>query len=135
MDAIIEYLIEHGGIWGVLLAFSIAWIIFRERTFAISSKSSNKGSDLLNKSIKKIETNQNFTHTKIEEISKAMEDFKEINVRQAKAAHALQEKLQEVNDDRVDELKEILSDYNKTMTELSMGIEKMNLILDIKLGE
>ena len=134
MDAIVEYLITKGGIWGVLLAISLAWIVFRERAWNAVGKTSVKEVDL-DASIKTLTSKQDLTHSKIEEINKAMESFKDINSKQAKAARALQEKLQEVNDERVDELKEVLRDYNKTMAELSHGIEKMNLILDLKLGE
>lgn len=134
MDTIIEYLIAKGGIWGLLLAVSLAWIVFREKAWIDLGKNNSKGTEL-NDSIKKLFTKHEATHNKISEVIKAMEDFKEINNKQAKAARALQEKLQEVNDERVDELREILQDYNKTMGELSLGIEKMNIILDIKLGD
>lgn len=134
MDTIIEYLVANGGIWGVLLALAITWILFREKKFYVAEKKEFEKIDL-NDSLIKLTSKHDLTHTKIEEIAKAVSDFKEINYKQAKAARALQEKLQEVNDERIDELKEVLKDYNKTMSELSFGIEKMNLILDMKLGD
>jgi biopolymer transport protein ExbB/TolQ len=134
MDAIIEYLIAKGGIWGVLLAASLAWIVFRERAWSLTGKDKTKSVDI-NDSLKKLSSKHELTYSKIEDIGRAMDDFKDINRKQAKAAHALQEKLQEVNDERVDELKEVLQDYNKTMAELSLGIDKMNFILDMKLGD
>jgi uncharacterized coiled-coil protein SlyX len=131
MESIIDYLISKGGIWGLLLALSLAWIVFRENSWLKSNTDDKLNLDI---SIKSLLSKHDSTDNKIEEISKAITDFKDINHRQAKAARALQEKLQEVNDERIDELKEILQDYNKTMAELSFGIEKMNLILDMKLG-
>lgn len=41
MDLIIQYLIEKGGGFGVLLAISLAWIVFREKNL-LSQKSEDK---------------------------------------------------------------------------------------------
>ena len=104
MESIIDYLISKGGIWGLLLALSLAWIVFRENSWLKSNTDDKLNLDI---SIKSLLSKHDSTDNKIEEISKAITDFKDINHRQAKAARALQEKLQEVNDERIDELKEI----------------------------
>ncbi len=62
-----------------------------------------------------------------------IESFKDINEKNHDRIEKLTEQLQQVNDERVDELKDLLQEYSKTMNELSLALEKVKFVLKTKL--
>lgn len=131
MDKLIEYLFTNGGAMGAALAAAISWIVFREKTIADSKKEipPSTGEDVKALS-KEITDSHAKTVLKLDEMAKTIDAFKEINLRQARISKNLQERLQQSNDDRIDELKEILQDYSRAMNDLSLALDKTNFYIE-----
>lgn len=103
MEAILlSALLEKGGIFGIISAFAFFWIIHKDKQFMIKS---NTLEDKLAKQAGKIKQLQ------IENI----ENIKEIN---------------KINEDRVSDLKQILSEHNKTFNDTSIALEKIQFFLE-----
>lgn len=150
IDYIVKYVIQHGGIWGLLAVLAAAWILYRE--WMLSKKNSSKGSDdskskdSFSEIIKERQEDQTRVleqnSEKITEVSQKLQDisnhidtFVEINKSNNEKIERLTEQLQQVNDERVEELKEILASYNKTMNELALTLQKIKFVLKTRLGE
>jgi len=204
MELIITYLIEKGGMFGVLLAISIAWITFREKQLfnKSSPKKSNDSSDIdkilyivedmkkrqedacssLNSmipmveqivdlektellNIEKLGTQILEVDTKISQVERKTQDLWEwhsirdsdgvpvwyvrksledsisklelsvqslqTNITQVNDSlrSDFEDRLQKVNSDRVIELRELLENYNKTVTDLILALEKIKFLL------
>lgn len=194
MDIIIEYLIEKGGIFGVLLAIALAWIAFREQNF-YKNQNSDKSKDKKDESenniekillaVENLKTSQkeltdqarelspliNQIHKLDQDIEKKIRDLWEwhsvfddegvpiwyvrkslgesienleitVDLLQEKFLQAnetlrtdLMSRLQKINDERVVELKELLENYNKTVTDLIIALEKIKFLLKSEKGE
>lgn len=211
MDLIIQYLIEKGGGFGVLLAISLAWIVFREKSLLSQKPESKEEEDKKQNNLEievarilctvqevKTEVERGFSvvsshnpmleqifnmektggnkmekinahitvvENKILEIDKKTKDLwdwhsvkdqegfpiwyhrrgTEEAIYKLKEAiddldanftqitksmcSDLDERLQKVNDERVNELKRVLDAYNKTVTDLVITLEKIKFIL------
>lgn len=127
MEIIINYLLTQGGIFGFFLALSISWIVWRETSSAKKKKDSS--------SLDIVIKNQNNVKNALSEISRTIDSFKEINKKNEEMIIGLQSKIQEVNDDRIQEIKEILQDYSKAMGDLSIALEKIHMVLEYKIKE
>jgi DNA repair ATPase RecN len=181
-ELIFTYLIEKGGIFGVLFALSLFWIIFRERTLlGIGSKKTDKKPDNvelekvlyenLKNSLNDIGQKTSDIEMKLLDIEKKVEDLwdwhavkdsegvplwyvrrslegsinnleKSVIDLRIQMMESLKyinnvidnkddasDKLQKVNDERVVELKSIIENYNKTMNDLSLALEKIKYVL------
>jgi citrate synthase len=141
-EVIVTYMITKGGIWGLLLSMSLFWIIFREKMLSDSGKkksaeieakeSSEEKLSRLASDYNDLKINQNKTIKKLADIQNAVESvqilIKNDNLCQDRE-EKLTEQLRKVNDERVTELKELLTSYSKNMTELSIALEKIKYAL------
>ncbi len=188
-ELIFTYLLEKGGIFGLLFALTLFWIIFRERALFMSnnSKKSEKKedntalekilyanlkdsvSDINNKAVdiseklldieKKVDDLWDWhavkdddgvplwyvrrsLETSINNLEKSITGLKEQMGENLKYLNNFIEsrddssdKLQKVNDERVTELKSIIENYNKTMNDLSLALEKIKYALRSHNGE
>lgn len=150
IDFLVKALIEHGGIFGLLLAIAIGFIIFREYNLAKKTKDEAAESYTSNASnfdmIKEKQDNQiKLVSQNIEKLGDASRKIQEIHIQlenlislskaNDKQIEKLREQLQQVNNERVEELKEILNHYNETMNSLTLTLEKIKFVLQTKLGE
>ena len=148
LNTVVEYLLKEGGIFGLLVIISFIWIGFREWTLVKSKKNEKEIRDSnavtieesavikerQKSQIKILESNETKLkeiQDKISEITNHIDGF--INANQKNKQLTAQ--LQQVNDERVEELKEILGSYNKTMNELALTLEKIKFVLKTRLGE
>jgi hypothetical protein len=150
---IIQYLVEQGGFWGLLVALALAWIAFREWSLAKKKKAAaveeTPKPNLLQEDtaiikerqedqIRFIEQNSerlNEVNQKLQDISLHIDNFVNINQSNSEKIEKLSEQLQQVNDERVEELKELLNSYNRTMNELALTLQKIKFVLQTRLGE
>jgi uncharacterized membrane protein YhiD involved in acid resistance len=116
MDLLIEYMITRGGVWGFLLALAVLWIFWRETNF-FKNKSVKKEEEegdslkeIVNTHSKEIKYSQQKSAETLQEIAATIESFKKINHENSERIVQLTEQLQQVNDNRVDELKNILQE-------------------------
>lgn len=218
MDIIITYLIERGGMFGVLLAISFAWIVFREKQFfqktgaskAKISEASDKNADIdkiiyivegmkqrqeeacsslstlapiisqiheLEKAevlgLEKLGNQIAGIDLKISDVEKKTHDLwdwhavkdsdgvplwyvrrsleesilkleasvgsLQLNMTEVNISLRtdLKDRLQEVNNERIAELKRLLGTYNKTVTDLILALEKIKFLLksEERIGE
>lgn len=150
IDYIVKYLVELGGIWGLLIALALAWIAFREWNLAKRKKSKtveSKGQLEEDAAVIKerqedqtrfIEQNSerlNEVNQKLQDISTHIDNFVNINKSNSEKIEKLTEQLQQVNDERIEELKDLLTSYNKTMNELALTLQKIKFVLKTRLGE
>src|SRR5690606_8719959 len=138
LDFIVRYVIEQGGLLGMLILLYLRWIGFREWSLI---KNKKKESDSSNSKLeddtslikerqetqmKAIELSAeklDEINQKLQDISNHIDSFVKTNDNNAKKIEKLTEQLQQVNDERVEELKELLGSYHKTMNELSLTLQ------------
>lgn len=103
MEALlISALLEKGGIFGIVSAFAFFWIIYKDKQFVI------KSTDLEDKLASQA--------GRIRELEIENSDsIKEIN---------------KLNEDRVEDLKQILSEHNKTFNDTLISLEKIQFFLE-----
>lgn len=152
IDFIVKYLVEQGGIWGLLVALALAWIAFREWNLAKKKKSAVEETPKPNSlqedasivkgrqedQIRFIEQHSerlNEINQKLQDISLHIDNFVNINQSNNEKIERLSEQLQQVNDERVEELKELLNSYNRTMNELALTLQKIKFVLQTRLGK
>lgn len=150
INYITKYVIEEGGIWGLLAILAISWVSVREFNILKEKRKDlscekNKIEEVLNltrerqeEQIKNMDASLeklSDINIKIIEISMDIENFSKVNRDNNKKIEKLTNQLQQVNDERVEELKELLSSYNSTMNELSITLQKIKFVLKTKLGE
>lgn len=139
-EIIITYLIQKGGVWGLLLSLAIFWILFRERMWYTAKGNKKEETitevnkvELILDETKEIKENQKISSEKLEKLTSIIEACeKTIDAQEEKIAK-LTEQLQQVNDERIEELKSLLQNYSKTMTELTLALEKIKFVLKTKL--
>jgi GTP1/Obg family GTP-binding protein len=103
MEALlITALLEKGGLFGIVAAFAFFWILYKDKQFML------KTNTLEDKLIKQA------AQAKKLEIDN-LENIKEIN---------------KVNEDRVNDLKQILAEHNKTFNDTSIALEKIQFFLE-----
>jgi len=147
-ELIISALIERGGVFGLLLSISFGWIVYRERQFSSKSKEAEndkKNEQVLNDILSKINIiyenvddyriSNSKTLKKISEVFVYLEQFEKVNSENLFRIDKLSENLENVNQERVEELKEVLLNYNKTITELTITLEKIKFLLKNKINE
>lgn len=152
LNVIVTFLLQEGGVFGALIVIAMSWITYREWTLLKKKKiteevKNNKSlveeeSALIRQSqdiqLQAIEKNQaklDNIEVKIQDISNHIDNFVKLNEDNNEKVKILSEQLQQVNDERVEELKEILGSYNKTMNELALTLQKIKFVLQTKLGE
>lgn len=145
LNTVANYILQSGGIWGLLLIFAIFYIVYKEWLASKSSKSNfdiEKSSEELLEELDIIKEQHKQYSEKIENLNLKLEkicieiaSFKDINEHSDEQIKELTKQLQEVNEDRVAELKELISNYSKTMNELSLTLQKIKFVLSTKLKE
>lgn len=144
IDIIITGLVTQGGLLGLLLSLSIIWILFREKIIKfvrpVNFSADESPKETIDQKIDKlilehleIKSSQFKVARKINDIANAVDHFLIIYSENNKKIEKLTEQLQEVNDERVDELKLLLQNYSTTMTELALALEKIKFALRSKL--
>ena len=140
------------GIWGLLLGISIIWIAFREWNLSKKNKtdenSSKEENNFLKEAILIKERQENHVkvleqnNLKLQDISDELKNvsininnFLKLNDTDHEQIEHLISQLQNVNDERVDELKEILNSYNRTMNELTLTLQKIKFVLKNNLDD
>lgn len=147
IDFIVKYIIEQGGLLGLLITLAFGWIGYREWSL---TKNKRKDDNLIKTKVEEntliIKEKQdehlklsaeklNEIIQKLEDISSLIDNFIEVNQNNSNKIEKLTEQLQQVNDDRIEELKELLNSYNKTMNELAITLQKFQFILNVRLGD
>ncbi len=145
MELVISYLIEKGGIWGVMLAMSIAWIVWREKTSKGVEKSDGveelKIKDLIDKSesiLKEITSLKDKSYEmndKIVNIINICKDLEKTNIYNRSKIEDLTKEIKYLNEERIDDFKTVMSDYNDTLRDFVVALEKIKLTLEFKLEE
>ena len=106
MDAMLmKILIEDGGMWGVAAAISFFWALY------VGKISRTRQDDV------------------IKEIQNQSKKIRELEIVNAK-------RLEELNDcaeERVSDLKTMLEDYHKTMSDINTALDHIKFIMDNKL--
>jgi hypothetical protein len=98
-------LIEDGGVWGLLAAMSFFWALY------VGKNSRQKQEDVI---------------AEIQKQSKKIRELEIINTRRL-------EELNECADERVSDLKVLLEDYHKTMSDINLALDHIKFIMDNKL--
>jgi len=154
MELIIAFLLEKGGIFGLLFLLSLTYIYWTERTKDKAPQKYDKTSkdieDLLgqmkstNKRLVRLESQTKDLwewHSAKDQdgvfvwyIKQSLqEDIKHLGETMKDDTEQLVKYSQEIsklNEGRVDELKSLLSDYNKTILDLTIALEKIRLTLE-----
>ncbi len=129
LSTIIAYLLANGGPFGVVLALALAYISYKEYVYY---KFIKKKEDDEKSTEDEIKTSHNKVVKKISDLTSSIDEFIEINKENSKKIEKLEENIKELNDERIAELKELLNNYNKTMNELSLAIEKIKFLVQNK---
>jgi hypothetical protein len=95
-------LVEDGGAWGLLAALSLFWAMYNER------KAKSRQDDI------------------IEKIQKQSSKIRELELDRASRI----EEISKVNEERVDDLKQLLEDYHKTMSDTANALDKIRFIIE-----
>lgn len=162
---------KRGGIFGVLFAISLFWIIFREKSLFTKKDKNESNDEEKEKEIEDALTQIEAMNENLENMHKKVTDlwewhsvkdpdgipiwyvrrtFEESINRLEDSVSLLKEqlqvslfrlndsldandnatnRLQKVNEERISELKSLLETYNKTITDLSIALEKIKFML------
>tara|TARA_B100000131_G_scaffold286880_1_gene297128 strand:+ start:2234 stop:2554 length:321 start_codon:yes stop_codon:yes gene_type:complete len=102
---LIKVLVEDGGMWGVVAAISFFWALY-------VGKISRKRQDSV-----------------IDEIQKQSKKIRELEIVNAQRL----EELNQCAEERVADLKVMLEDYHKTMSDINTALDHIKFIMDNKL--
>ena len=102
---LIKVLVEDGGMWGVVAAISFFWALY-------VGKISRKRQDSV-----------------IDEIQKQSKKIRELEIVNAQRL----EELNQCAEERVEDLKVMLEDYHKTMSDINTALDHIKFIMDNKL--
>ncbi len=147
-ELIVSALVDKGGVLGLLLSAAVMWIVHREKQI-FGSKKEDEGKskeesllrefnlrlDVITDSLDELRISNNKTYKKTADFLAYLEHFEKVTLENADRLNSLTEDLKDVNQERVEELKEVLSNYNKTMNELTITLEKIKFILKNKVNE
>ena len=103
MEAIlVSALLEKGGLFGIVAAFAFFWVMYKDKQFLLKSNTLEDKLSSQAARIKELEIDN-------------LEGIKELN---------------KVNEERVSDLKQILSEHNKTFSDTSIALEKIQFFLE-----
>lgn len=158
LSVIFQFLIDQGGIWGILLSAAIIWIAVREIMYQKQVKENKEGAAksediLLEKDIlannliikerqehqiKSLEEDSKkllLIIEKTEQLNTALSNYHTHNLESIKNIQMLNDKIQSINNDRISELKDLLKNYNTVMTEISISLQKIKFVLKHNLDD
>lgn len=105
---IIKGLIEQGGIWGLIAAALFFWNVHKEQNLA--------------KKEQKKEDEKKDQQAKIDELAKIINTLQEENKK-------LLKNISEIEEERVNDLKELLSEYHSTASDTLQALEKFEFFI------
>lgn len=139
LQFMLGYLITEGGIFGLLLFLSISWIGYREwvvwKSKTTKSEYEPKNNYVQNKILKQNADKIDQLILSLQNVTNSLKNFENINEDYGEKIELLAVQLKDSNKERVEDLKEVLSNYNSTMTDLSKTLEKIKYILDVRIGD
>jgi hypothetical protein len=130
LNLIINALIERGGIWGVIASALFFWNIHKETSL---SKKENKTQD----SIKIIQENTEKKEKDLKEVfekkekdlREKIEDLEKIINNQQETINRLTRDICDLESARVEDLKELLSEYHTTASATLQALEKFEFFI------
>ena len=106
MDALlIKALVEDGGMWGIVAAISFFWALY------VGKIARKRQDDVI---------------AEIQEQSKKIRELEIVNSQRL-------EELNQCAEERVSDLKVMLEDYHKTMSDINLALDHIKFIMDNKL--
>jgi len=130
LNLIISTLIEKGGIWGVIASALFFWNIHKETSL---SKRENKTQDSI-KTIqesteKKEKESKEASEKKERELREKIEELEKIINNQQETIHRLSRDFCDLERARVEDLKELLSEYHSTASATLQALEKFEFFI------
>lgn len=130
LNLIISTLIEKGGIWGVIASALFFWNIHKETSL---SKKENKTQDsikTIQEGTEKKERELKETFEKKEkDLREKIEELEKIISNQQETIHRLSRDICDLERARVEDLKELLSEYHSTASATLQALEKFEFFI------
>jgi hypothetical protein len=125
-NLIINALIERGGIWGIIASLLFFWNIHKENNFSKKEKSieenTKQTTDLLKSQQEGFDKKEKYLRHRVEELEKQVAFLQEENKKLLKDNS-------EIEDARVEDLKDLLSQYHSTATNTLQALEKFEFFI------
>lgn len=125
-NLIISALIERGGIWGIIASLIFFWNIHKENNLSKKEKSidqnTKQSADLLKSQQESFDKKEKYLRSKIDDLEKQIIILQEEHKK-------LLKNIGEVEEARVDDLKDLLSDYHTTATNTLQALEKFEFFI------
>lgn len=126
LNLIISALIEKGGIWGVIASLIFFWNIHKENNFSKKEKNieenNKQTTDLLRSQQEAFDKKEKHLRFKIDELEKQIIFLQEENKKILK-------EISELEESRVEDLKDLLSQYHSTATNTLQALEKFEFFI------
>jgi len=126
INLIINALIERGGIWGIIASMLFFWNIHKENNISKKEKKTEESiketHDLLKIQQESADKKERHLRSKIDELEKHIISLQEENKKLLKDIGNLEEA-------RVDDLKDLLSEYHTTATNTLQALEKFEFFI------
>lgn len=126
INLIISALIDKGGIWGIIASALFFWNIHKENNFSKKEKSieenTKQTNDLLKSQQEAFDKKEKHLRYKIDELEKQIISLQEENKKLLKDNS-------EIEDARVEDLKDLLSQYHSTATNTLQALEKFEFFI------
>jgi uncharacterized protein YlxW (UPF0749 family) len=125
-NIIINALIERGGIWGIIASLLFFWNIHKENNFSKKEKSieenTKQTTDLLKSQQDGFDKKEKYLRHRVEELEKQVSSLQEENKK-------LLRDNSEIEESRVEDLKDLLSQYHSTATNTLQALEKFEFFI------
>jgi hypothetical protein len=125
-NLIINALIERGGIWGIIASLLFFWNIHKENNFSKKEKSieenTKQTTDLLKSQQDGFDKKEKYLRHRVEELEKQVAFLQEENKK-------LLRDNSEIEESRVEDLKDLLSQYHSTATNTLQALEKFEFFI------
>jgi len=125
-NLIISALIERGGIWGIIASLLFFWNIHKENNISKKEKqtteTAKQATDLLKIQQESSDKKEKYLRSKIDDLEKTIITLQEENKK-------LLKDIVEVEEARVEDLKDLLSEYHTTATNTLQALEKFEFFI------
>jgi polyhydroxyalkanoate synthesis regulator phasin len=126
LNLIISALIDKGGIWGVIASLLFFWNIHKENNISKKEKTidenNKQATDLLRSQQESFDRKEKHLRFKIDELEKQVIFLQEENKK-------LLRDNSEIEESRVEDLKDLLSQYHSTATNTLQALEKFEFFI------
>jgi hypothetical protein len=126
LNLIINALIDKGGIWGVIASLLFFWNIHKENNISKKEKTidenNKQATDLLRSQQESFDRKEKHLRFKIDELEKQVIFLQEENKK-------LLRDNSEIEESRVEDLKDLLSQYHSTATNTLQALEKFEFFI------